>query len=41
MHAERQLDRFSHKWEGNIKIKFREIEFKEIDWIELVQDRVQ
>jgi hypothetical protein len=35
------LVRTRHMWEDNIKMGLREIRFKVVDWINLVQDRDQ
>jgi hypothetical protein len=37
----RLLERPRHRWEDNIKMDFREIEWGGIDWIGLAQDRDQ
>jgi hypothetical protein len=33
--GKRPLGRWRHKWEDNIKIYFREIEWSGMDWIDL------
>jgi hypothetical protein len=35
----RPLGRPRHRWEDNIKIDQREIEFGDVNWIHLAQDR--
>jgi hypothetical protein len=35
------LARPRHRWEDNIKINLREIEWAGMDWIDLAQDRYQ
>jgi hypothetical protein len=35
----RPLGRPRHRWEDNIKMDLREIEFGDVDWIHLAQDR--
>jgi hypothetical protein len=35
----RPLERPRRRWEGNIKIDFREIRFGDVDWIHLAEDR--
>jgi hypothetical protein len=35
----RPLGRRSRRWEDNIKTDLREIEFGDVDWIHLAQDR--
>jgi hypothetical protein len=35
------LGRPRHRWEGNIKLDFREIGINGANWIRLAQDRVQ
>jgi hypothetical protein len=35
----RPLGRPRHRWEDNIKMDLREIEFGDVDWINLAQDR--
>jgi hypothetical protein len=37
----RPLERTRRRWEDNIKMDFREIEWGGIDWIDLAQDRDQ
>jgi hypothetical protein len=37
----RPLGRPRHRWVDNIKIDFREIEWGDVDWIDLAQDRDQ
>jgi hypothetical protein len=37
----KSLGRPRRRWEGNIKIDFREIEWVCMDWIDLAQDRDQ
>jgi hypothetical protein len=39
--VERPLGRPRHRWEGNIKMDFRETEIAEANWIQLALDRVQ
>jgi hypothetical protein len=39
--GKRPLRRPRHRWEVNIKIDLREIEWNGIDWIGLIQDREQ
>jgi hypothetical protein len=35
----RPMGRPRHRWEDNIKMDLREIEFGDVDWIHLAQDR--
>jgi hypothetical protein len=35
----RPLGRPRRRWEDNIKMDLREIEFGDVDWIDLAQDR--
>jgi hypothetical protein len=35
----RQLEKPRHRWENNIKIDLREVEWGGMDWIDLAQDR--
>jgi len=35
----RPLGRAMHRWEDNIRLDLREIEWDGVDWIHLVQDR--
>jgi ribosome biogenesis protein Nip4 len=37
----RQLRRPRHRWEDNIRMDLREIGWKSVDWMHLVQDRDQ
>jgi hypothetical protein len=37
----RPLGRPRRRWEDNIKVDLREIEFGDVDWIHLAQDRVR
>jgi len=37
----RLLERPKYKWEDNIKIDHIEIGWEEVDWIEMIQGRVQ
>jgi hypothetical protein len=37
----RPLGRSRHRWEDNIKMDLREIGINGVNWIQLVQDRVQ
>jgi hypothetical protein len=37
----RELGRSKRKWEDNIKMDFRKLGWKGVDWIHLVQDRYQ
>jgi hypothetical protein len=37
----RPLGRPRHRWDGNIKMDFREIGIDGANWIQLAQDRVQ
>jgi hypothetical protein len=37
----RPLGRPRCRWEDNVKINFKEIDCKEVDWIRLSQDKVQ
>jgi len=37
----RPLGRPRRRWEGNIRMNFREIGWKGVDWIHLAQDRDQ
>jgi hypothetical protein len=30
-----------HRWEDNMKVDLREIEWESVDWIHLIQDRDQ
>jgi hypothetical protein len=39
--GKRPLGRPRRKWEGNIKMDVREIEWGGMDWIDLAQDRDQ
>jgi hypothetical protein len=39
--AKRLLGRLRRRWEGNIKMVFREIGWDGMDWIDLAQDRDQ
>jgi hypothetical protein len=36
--GKRPLRRRSHRWEDNIRMDLREIEWEVVDWIHLVQD---
>jgi hypothetical protein len=36
--AERQLERFRHKWKNNIKVDFKETVWEGVDCIKLAQD---
>jgi hypothetical protein len=35
------LGRQSHRWVGNIKMDFKDVEWDGMDWIDLAQDRDQ
>jgi hypothetical protein len=35
----RELRRYRHRWANNIKTYFNEIEYEDMDWIQLAQDR--
>jgi hypothetical protein len=35
------LARFRHRWEDNIRMDLREIEWEGVDWIHLAEDRNQ
>jgi hypothetical protein len=35
----RPLGRSRHRWEDNMKMDFRKVEWKGMDWIDLAQDR--
>jgi hypothetical protein len=37
--GKRQLERYGHRWEDNVRIELREIEWQVLDWIHLAQDR--
>ena len=37
--GKRPLGRNWHRWEDNIKMDLREVEYMDMDWIELAQDR--
>jgi hypothetical protein len=39
--GKRPLGRPRHRWEDNIKLDLREIGINGVNWIQLVQDRVQ
>jgi hypothetical protein len=39
--GKRPLGRTRHRWEGNIKMDFREIIWDGVNWIDMVQDRDQ
>ena len=34
-----QLGRYRRRWKNNIKKSFKEIKFRSVEWIALVQDR--
>jgi hypothetical protein len=35
----RQLGRCRHRWEDNVKMNLHEVECRDMDWIEMAQDR--
>jgi len=37
--GKRQLGRPRHRWEDNINMDFQEVVGRDMDWMELVQDR--
>jgi len=37
----RLLGKPGHRWEYNIKMNLREVEWKDVDWMHLAQDRNQ
>jgi hypothetical protein len=39
--SKRPLGRHRHRWEDNIKMKFRETGIEGANWIRLAQDRIQ
>jgi hypothetical protein len=39
--GKRPLGRHRHRWEDNIRVGVREIEWEGVDWIHLIQDRDQ
>jgi hypothetical protein len=39
--GKRPLGRPRHRWEDNIKMDLREIEWEGVEWIHMVQDREQ
>jgi hypothetical protein len=39
--GERPLEKPRRRWEDNIRMDIREIDWEGVDWIELIQDRKQ
>jgi hypothetical protein len=37
----RHLGRYTHRWDDNIKVNFKEIEYEEVDWIHLACCKIQ
>ena len=37
--GKRQLGKLAHRWENNIRMDLKEIRWKGVDWIELLQYR--